>query len=151
MDTYKCCSHGRVQLTAPCRIWTQILSSDWQDMAQYWYIAASYTDGLDTALFCCWTKHCHISLPLWQLLKIKQTLKFFAEGDFNRRKKSRDHGLLKLNIHSAEQSTNLLCETRIWLPHSAYRTPNTCRHWNMNYRLKTNKMIQLWISSLSCI
>lgn len=51
MDTYKCCSHGRVQLTAPCRIWTQILSSDWQDMAQYWYIAVSYTDGLDTALF----------------------------------------------------------------------------------------------------
>lgn len=88
MDTHKCCSHGRVQLTAPCRIWTQILSSDWQDMAQYWYIAVSYTDGLDTALFCCWTKHCHISLPLWQLLKIKQTLKFFAEGDFNRRKKA---------------------------------------------------------------
>lgn len=37
---------------------------------------------------CCWTKHCHISLPLWQLLKVKQTLKFFAEGDFNRRKKA---------------------------------------------------------------
>lgn len=103
------------------------------------------------------TKHWHISLPLWQLhwdldffLKLSKCLSSSLKGILGGGK-CRDHGLLKPNIHGAEQSTNLLSETRIWLPHSAYRTPNTCRHWSMNYRLKTNKMIQLWIFSLSCI
>lgn len=91
------------------------------------------------------------SLGFRLLLKIKQMLKWSSLKGILGGGKCRDHGLLKPNIHGAEQSTNLLSETRIWLPHSAYRTPNTCRHWSMNYRLKTNKMIQLWIFSLSCI
>ena len=119
-------------------------------------LLSSYTDGLDAAVFC-WTKHWRTCLPLWQLhwalglcLKVSQCLSSLLEGILAGGKCS-DHGLLKLNMRCADQSGNLLCETRIRLLHSVYRTPNTRRHWNMNYRSRTKEMIQLWISLLSCI